>query len=91
LNSSGYRFWYLLPSQELASPGLPPRPSQAHERHSAGHRRPAVPSAERGPDVGSADVKPEPKRTPRRLTRQPCTSSLAEATVVDPSPVHIPN
>ncbi|MGW0874302.1 transposase family protein [Streptomyces sp. NPDC002740] len=55
-------------SEELAGPGPPPRPPRAHERHGAGHRRPAVPSADRGPDIGSADVKPEPESTPRRLS-----------------------
>ncbi|MFD9115177.1 transposase family protein [Streptomyces bottropensis] len=45
-----------------------PRPPRAYERHGAGHRRPAVPPADHGPDIGSADVNPGPHRSPRRLT-----------------------
>src|SRR5690606_27526594 len=56
------------PPEELAGPGPPPRPPRAHERHRPGHRQPALTPANRGPDVGTADVNTEPYRHPRRLT-----------------------
>ncbi|MGW3304352.1 transposase family protein [Streptomyces rubiginosohelvolus] len=56
------------PSKKFACPGAPPRPPRAHERHRPSRRRPAVPSADRGPDVDTAEVNTEPRRQPRRLT-----------------------
>jgi hypothetical protein len=55
-------------SEELACPGPLPRPPRAHERHRPSRRRPAVPSADRGPDVDTAEMNTEPCRQPRRLT-----------------------
>ncbi|MFE3169446.1 transposase family protein [Streptomyces sp. NPDC059224] len=42
-----------------------------HERHRSSHRRPAVPPTDRGPQIRTADVNPEPHRSPRRLTAYP--------------------
>jgi hypothetical protein len=56
------------PSEELAGADPPPRPPRAHESHRAGHRRSAVPPADRRPDVGAAEVNTESRRHPRRLT-----------------------
>ncbi|WP_404792278.1 transposase family protein [Streptomyces tendae] len=41
---------------------------RAHERHRPGRRRPSVPPADRRPDLGTAEVGTEPRRSPRRLT-----------------------
>ncbi|MGW8955952.1 transposase family protein [Streptomyces sp. NPDC055709] len=46
----------------------PPRPPRAHERYRPGRRRPALPSADRRPDPGTADVSAEPRRGLRRPT-----------------------
>ncbi|WP_306426479.1 transposase family protein [Streptomyces sp. CS113] len=43
-------------------------PPRAHERHHPGRRRSAVPSADLGPDVDTAELNTETGRHPRRLT-----------------------
>lgn len=56
------------PPEELAGAVPPPWPPRAHERHRPGRRQPALPSADRGPDPGTADVNTEPHRNSRRRT-----------------------
>jgi hypothetical protein len=53
----------------------PPRPTRAHERHRPSRRRPADPSVEREPDVGTADVTPGVRAHPSTSHPLPCTSS----------------
>ncbi|MFD8229274.1 transposase family protein [Streptomyces massasporeus] len=48
------------PPEELAGPGPAPRPPRAHERHRPGHRQPAVPPADRGPALDTANVNTGP-------------------------------
>ncbi|WP_307842638.1 transposase family protein [Streptomyces sp. RK75] len=56
------------PPEELAGTRPPPRSPRAHESRRPSRRRTAVPSADRGPDVGTADVNIESRRHPLRLT-----------------------